>query len=356
MSRIILCVLVLLSSSACALGVVEREALTPAPPTAAAPTAASPTAAAHTQAPTGVTQPAPTAPSVPTDTMQPAPTTPPEPTPDAGPTQIRFAPGATSATTESTLDTCHDIDRYRLQALEGQTMYVTVTSPDDEAIVAVTRQLPDGTWEPMVRSHFLESSVEVLLPATGSYDIAVMRKTAVASDCEGVEPTPVNYTLVVEIPPLSSGGLTLEMLKNAKYHLPEEGSFQLVDGTHYLTPAIPGELSEQWSVRLMEPMAFGDINGDGIEDAAVVIATRYGGTGIFEYLAVVLNAGGQAHNVDSVYLGDRTIINTISIELSRVHIDVVAHGPEDGLCCPSRPAVWTFELSDNELLPLPGDG
>ncbi len=352
MHRIILCSLALLSSTACALGVVQREALTPAPPTAAAPTVAPPTAAALTLVPTGAIQPAPTTPPVPTDATQPAPTTLPEPTPDTGPTQIRFSPGATSATIKGTLAACGDSDNYRLQAMEGQTMQVAATSPDDEVIVAVTRQLPDGTWEPMVRSHFLESSVEVFLPATGSYDIDVLRKIAVAGDCEGVEPAPANYTLVVEIPPLSSGSLTLEMLKNAEYHLPDEGSYQLVDGIHYLTPTIPGEPPKHWSVRLMEPMAFGDINGDGVEDAAVVIATRYGGTGIFEYLAVVLNVDGQPHNADSAPLGDRTIINTISIEPGRVHVDVITHDPKDGL---TQPEIWTFELNGNELIPPPSD-
>jgi hypothetical protein len=127
-----------------------------------------------------------------------------EPTSTPGPTLIIFSPGATSATVEGTLNTCHDIDNYRLQAMEGQTMHVTVTSPDGEAIVAVTRQLPDGTWEPLVWSHFLETSVQIPLPATGNYDIDIMRRIAVAGNCEEIEPTPVNYALTIEIPPLPS--------------------------------------------------------------------------------------------------------------------------------------------------------
>jgi hypothetical protein len=97
------------------------------------------------------------------------------------------------------LTTCGDGDSYTLEANEGQTMQITITSPDGEVIVAVTRHLPDGTWEPMARSHFLETSVAVFLPATGDYDIGVMRKSAITTTCdeEAVEPT--GYVLEISI-------------------------------------------------------------------------------------------------------------------------------------------------------------
>jgi hypothetical protein len=129
---------------------------------------------------------------------------PPEPTAVATPTRIIFSPGETSATIEGRLTACGDGDSYTLEASKGQTMQITVTSPDDDAIVTVTRHLPDGTWDPMVRSHFLETSVAVFLPATGDYDIDVMRKSVVMGNCEEIGLTSVNYVLTIEIPPLPS--------------------------------------------------------------------------------------------------------------------------------------------------------
>jgi hypothetical protein len=333
MHRIILCSLALLSSTACALGVVQREVLTPAPPATATLT------------------------PMPTDVTQPTPTTPPEPTPAVTPEQIRFSPGATSATVEGSLATCDDSDIYRLTAMEGQTMQVTVTSPEDDVIVTVTRQLPDGTWEPMVRSHFLETSVAVPLPATGDYDIGVMRKSAIAGDCESAEPAPVSYTLVVEIPPLPSpgeaGGLTLEILKNAEYQITGEGVFQLEDGIHYLPPQPPDDPPEGWAITLVEPVAFGDVNGDGVEDGVVILNARYGGTGAFKYLAVVVNRDGQPHNVATTFLGDRTVINAIDILPSgEIHVDAIVHAPEDPLCCPTLAQILRFQLVGEELIQL----
>jgi hypothetical protein len=340
MYRLVLCSFALLSLTACALGVMQREALTPAPPTATA---------TLTPMPTDVTQPTPT--------TQPTPITPSEPTPAVTPEQIRFSPGATSATVEGSLVTCDDSDIYRLTAMEGQTMQVTVTSPEDDVIVTVTRQLPDGTWEPMVRSHFLETSVAVFLPATGDYEIGVMRKSAVAGDCESAEPATVSYTLVIEIPPLPSpggaGSLTLEILKNAEYQIPGEGPFQLEDGIHYLPPLPPDEPPENWTITLVEPVAFGDVNGDGIEDGVVILNAHYGGSGIFKYLAVVVNRDGQPHNVASTFLGDRTVINAIDILPSgEIHVDAIVHAPEDPLCCPSLARILRFQLVGEELIQL----
>jgi hypothetical protein len=342
MYRIILCSFALLSLTACALGVLPREALTPALPTAAELTAIPPMMATLTPRLSGATQATPT----------PAP----KPTSVSEPTQIIFSPGVTSVTIEGVLVFCYDIDSYRVQAMEGQTMQVTITLPDDDVIVTVTRQLPDGTWEPLTRSHFLETSVEIPLPATDDYDIHVMRKTAIAGDCEETEPTSVNYTLVIKIPPLLSKDLTLETLKNAEYQLPGEGSFRLENGIHYLPAESHDTPRESWAIVLVEPVAFGDINGDGVDDGVVILNVRYGGTGSFKHIAVVVNRDGQPRNVATVSLGDRTVINAIDILPSgEIHVDAIVHGPKDPLCCPTQSRTWRFQLVGEELVDLDSD-
>jgi hypothetical protein len=233
-------------------------------------------------------------------------------------------------------------------------------SPEDDVIVTVTRLLPDGTWEPMVRSHFLETSVDVFLPATGSYDIGVMRKSAVTSDCELSEPTSAHYTLEIEIPPLPSSeeaeSLTLGTLKNAEYHIPSEEPFQLEDGIHYLPPEPPDAPPEDWIIALVEPVAFGDVNGDGATDGVVILSARYGGTGAFKYIAVVVNRDGQPYNVATTFLGDRTVINGINVLPSgEIHVDATVHGPEDPLCCPTQARTLRFQMVGEELTQLIDD-
>jgi hypothetical protein len=46
------------------------------------------------------------------------------------------------------------------------------------------------------------------------------------------------------------------------------------------------------SVYMGEMATFGDLNYDGIPDAAVVLGVNTGGTGVFTYLAAVLNVNG----------------------------------------------------------------
>jgi hypothetical protein len=186
-----------------------------------------------------------------------------------------------------------------------------------------------------------------------------MRKSAITSSCESAETAPVHYTLVVEIPPLPAPGaedLTLETLKNAKYQIPGEEPFQLENGVYYLPPQPPDAPPEDWTITLVEPVAFGDVDGDGVEDGIVILSARYGGTGAFKYVAVVLNHDGQLYNVASAFLGDRTVVNAIDILPSgEIRVDAIVHGPEDPLCCPTQPQVLRFQLVGEELVDLDGD-
>ena len=160
--------------------------------------------------------------------------------------------------------------------------------------------------------------------------------------------------LTSESTPLSTAALpvqelSLEALKNAEYHLGIE-TFRLVDGIHYLTP-LPGESRNDWHIKIDQPIAFGDVNGDGANDAAVTLKSRSGGTGVWRCIAVVVNHGGQPLNIATQCLGDRDRITAIRITDDGVIIaDVVIHGPGDAACCPSIETTWRYRLVGTELL------
>ena len=148
--------------------------------------------------------------------------------------------------------------------------------------------------------------------------------------------------------------LRLEVLKNAEYHSAMKETFQLVDGIYYLTP-LPGESRNDWYIKLDQPIAFGDVNGDGADDAVVTLTSRGGGTGVWHCLAVVVNHGGQPWNVATQCLGDRDRIAAIRITDDGVIIaDVVIHGPGDGACCPSVETTWRYRLVGTELVKSEG--
>ena len=72
---------------------------------------------------------------------------------------------------------------------------------------------------------------------------------------------------------VQSPALTLDSLKNARYHSPNWGDFQLVSGVFHRPPSAPGESPEANLTQLIEPVAYGDLNADGLEDAVVFLIT-----------------------------------------------------------------------------------
>lgn len=72
--------------------------------------------------------------------------------------------------------------------------------------------------------------------------------------------------------------MTLDMLKNASYMLPFYGrTVTLTNGAYQ-----EGSGAEIYSVSMTGAIAFGDLNGDDLEDAATVLVEKGGGTGQFE--------------------------------------------------------------------------
>ena len=152
--------------------------------------------------------------------------------------------------------------------------------------------------------------------------------------------------------PASVPALTLEALSNGEYHSPDWGTFRLTDGLYYRPPQNPGESSSAYTTHLLEPVTFGDLNGDGAQDAVVGLSTQNGGTGHFVELAAVLNRAAIPENVDTVSLGDRVVIEQASIQAGTITLNMRVHGPSDGLCCPSQLETWQFQLQGDRLIRL----
>jgi hypothetical protein len=94
-----------------------------------------------------------------------------------------------------------------------------------------------------------------------------------------------------------------------------------------------------------EKIAIGDLDSDGKNDAAVILTTNYGGSGNFRELAAVINQNNEPKHITSVDLGDRIVVHNVSIQNSRVILDMIVHGSEDGACCPTQPIQKTFQFN-----------
>jgi len=150
--------------------------------------------------------------------------------------------------------------------------------------------------------------------------------------------------------------LTVEMLKNAEYHSewPAEGVAKLMDG-EYQEEIVPGSASKLIIVVYPDMHAFGDLNGDGVDDAAVVLATSGGGSGTFISLEAVINDKGTPKHVASAKLGDRAQIKSVVIESGEITVDMVTHGPEDPMCCPTVEATQEYKLQGDTLVQISGE-
>ncbi len=124
--------------------------------------------------------------------------------------------------------------------------------------------------------------------------------------------------------------LTLNTIQNAEYDFFEYGKRRLINGEY-----------ENWDERITASIyngkiAFGDLNNDGKEDAAVIVTISGGGSGNFRELAIMENQEGSPINLTSVDLGDRVIINSITIESGIITLDMITQGPNDPSCCPTQ--------------------
>jgi len=148
--------------------------------------------------------------------------------------------------------------------------------------------------------------------------------------------------------------LSMAMLENGTYFVFGLQDVQLVNGS-YTDPAFsqgtPGHSIHDTFMGSVR--AFGDMNGDGLEDAAFTLASNTGGTGTFVEIVVVLNNGGNPQAVPGLQVGDREPVTSMFIENGVLTAGVTVHGPNDGFCCPSVQETWTITLQGGALVKAP---
>jgi hypothetical protein len=145
--------------------------------------------------------------------------------------------------------------------------------------------------------------------------------------------------------------LTLEILKNTEYYsLFLKKVIKLTNGLYSEPPPEP-EMASHCEVGIYkDKLALGDLNNDGKEDATVILDGTCGGSGSFRELAIIINQDGKPYYLTSKDLGDRVVINSMDIESGIITLDMIVHGPEDGICCPSVPKIFKYKLSGDQLV------
>lgn len=105
------------------------------------------------------------------------------------------------------------------------------------------------------------------------------------------------------------------------------------------------------TVSLGKNQAEGDLNGDGVPDAVVTLVAETGGSGTFPYLAAVINSSGAAEPLNSVLLGDRIVVNGLTIQSEQIEVDFLDHASNEPMsAAPTLVTVKKFKLQGNQIV------
>jgi hypothetical protein len=142
---------------------------------------------------------------------------------------------------------------------------------------------------------------------------------------------------------------------------PESASYRidgrvvaLHDGKH-AEPAAPGSAALDTTSVWGTPIT-ADLDGDGDQDAVVIIATEPGGSGTFYYVAVAELDGGAYTGSAGVPLGDRIAPRRVTFADGIVTVDYAERRPGEPMS--AQPTVTTskrFVYRNGVLQPLEAD-
>jgi hypothetical protein len=186
----------------------------------------------------------------------------------------------------------------------------------------------------------------------------LLTMTLMVCSCSPAAATQAASALPPTSAPTAVPALTVDELKNMTYTsaglldlIPKDNpikTIKLVNGQFHLK-IDPNSASE--TVVSYVQSAFGDLNRDGLDDAAVILASNGGGSGTFIFLVGVINHNGKGQDMAAVQLGDRIKIDGLMIKDGKIQVNYLKQGPNDPMCCPSQKTTSFYALNGNRLGP-----
>jgi heat shock protein HslJ len=131
------------------------------------------------------------------------------------------------------------------------------------------------------------------------------------------------------------------------------GTVTLAGGVWERAPAVPGGASRPRVELVRDFRLVADLDGDGREEAVVLLAESGGGSGSLVDLAVAARAGDTVRNLATTFLGDRVQVRDLRFEDGHLAADLVQAGPGDAACCPGELATRWFRFENGRLVETP---
>lgn len=143
----------------------------------------------------------------------------------------------------------------------------------------------------------------------------------------------------------NAGSLRNELvLKNLEYTIASLDDLKVT-----LKDGVYENADEHIYVSYIETAGYADLNGDGEEEALVLLGTNFGASGMFTDLAVVHMVDGMSVNLDTITLGDRVDVRETNVEDGNILVTMVTQGPNEPMCCGTLEVTVTYALEGDTL-------
>lgn len=154
---------------------------------------------------------------------------------------------------------------------------------------------------------------------------------------------------VIKVDDPYGGAPSLEELATATFVGIVDQPIRLTDGWWQGEPYAEDGASRP-SVGLVDHgLLIGDLDGDGINETAVLLWESSGGSGNRLHLAVMARRSGDIENIGTVLIGDRVQVRSGKIDDGQILCSIVRAGPGDAACCPTEKAVVGWALNEDGL-------
>ena len=160
------------------------------------------------------------------------------------------------------------------------------------------------------------------------------------------------FAAVVSAPVVGVAAPNLEGLGNIAYSGIHDEPIRLVNGLYEGEPFVAGGAARPRVQLLGDLFVTDDIDGDGSEDAYVLLSESSGGSGNDLYLAAVTHPDGTANNIATLRIGDRVDVMTLETSDGKATLEYVATGPGEAACCPTFRVSGVYGLKDGKLTEL----
>ncbi len=140
--------------------------------------------------------------------------------------------------------------------------------------------------------------------------------------------------------------------KNATYKI-ENQDITLTNGTSAI-PIVPGAASKLVT-QYFGNVATGDLNGDGIPDAAFILTQSGGGSGTYFYIVAAIKTSGGFQGTNGILLGDRIAPQNIQIASGTITVNYADRSPNEPMTAqPSIGVTKYFQVQNGVLVEVKG--